>query len=138
MAQTCGAVGIRVSRPASAKRKPIPKKALVRGEPVVQCVLKSTLEELAAVGYGALRIEDVATRAGVNKTTIYRRWPTKQELVACALRSVTTEWRLEPSTGSLREDMRAVGRHMVQKMSSVSEAGSSYRARPSPSMRLLT
>lgn len=90
----------------------------MRGEPIVRGVLEATIEELAAVGYGALRIEDVAARAGVNKTTIYRRWPTKQELVAAALRSVTLDWFLEPSTGSLREDLLAVGRHMVQRMSS--------------------
>ncbi len=90
----------------------------MRGEPVVKGVLEATILELAAVGYGALRIEDVATRAHVNKTTIYRRWPTKQELVAAALRSVTHDWFFEPSTGSLRGDLLAVGRHMVQRMSS--------------------
>jgi AcrR family transcriptional regulator len=48
---------------------------------VVRGVMEATLAELALTGYGALRIEDVAVRAGVNKTTVYRRWPTKEELV---------------------------------------------------------
>ncbi len=105
-------------RPMAAKRK-IPKKcALVRGEPVVRGVLDATIAELAAVGYGALRIEDVATRAGVNKTTIYRRWPTKQDLVRAALESVTVEQVVAPDTGSLRGDMLEIGRHMAEVMSS--------------------
>ena len=91
---------------------------LVRGEPVVRGILEATREELASVGYGALRIEDVAARAGVNKTTIYRRWPTKQELVAVALRSVTAERVVPPNTGSLRGDLLGIGRHMAMVMGS--------------------
>ena len=52
-----------------------------RSARVVQEVLTATAEELGRSGYAALRIEDVAERAGVNKTTIYRRWPTKAALV---------------------------------------------------------
>jgi AcrR family transcriptional regulator len=101
-----------------SKRSSSKKRALVRGEPVVQGVLEATLKELAAAGYSALRIEDVASRAGVNKTTIYRRWPTKQELVHAALASVTIDVAVRPDTGSLRGDMLAVGRHMVAVMRS--------------------
>jgi len=101
-----------------AKRRSPKKPALVRGEPVVRGVLDATVEELAAVGYGALRIEDVAARAGVNKTTIYRRWPTKQDLVRAALQSVTVERVITPNTGSLRGDMLETGRHIASQMSS--------------------
>lgn len=48
-------------------------------------VLAATLDALAVVGYPSLRLEDVATRAGVHKTTVYRHWPTKAELVTDAL-----------------------------------------------------
>ena len=61
------------------------KRELVRGEPVVQRVLDATIAEMARVGYRALRIEDVAARAGVNKTTVYRRWPEKGALLREAL-----------------------------------------------------
>ncbi len=105
-------------RRMGAKRKISKKPVLVRGEPVVRGVLEAALEELAVVGYGALRIEDVAARAGVNKTTIYRRWPTKQELVGAALRSVTVERVIQPDTGSLRGDLLEIGRHMALLMSS--------------------
>jgi AcrR family transcriptional regulator len=48
-------------------------------------VLRSTLEVLGRRGYAGLRIEDVADESGVNKTTIYRRWPTRADLVIAAL-----------------------------------------------------
>lgn len=77
-----------------------------RAARVVTDVLTATAEELSRVGYAALRVEDVATRSGVNKTTIYRRWPTKPELVGAALRAV---WESPdvPDTGSVRSDFIA-------------------------------
>ncbi len=97
-----------------AKRGPTAKKnALVRGEPVVRGILAATMEELAHTGYTALRIDDVAARAGVNKTTVYRRWPTKEELVRAALLSVGDETICAPDTGSLRTDLLAAARKIV-------------------------
>jgi AcrR family transcriptional regulator len=49
-------------------------------------ILDATFRQLVEVGYGALSIESVAGEAGVAKTTIYRRYPTKAELVVDALR----------------------------------------------------
>src|ERR1700748_1529336 len=94
------------------------KRALIRGEPVVQRVLAATMEELALVGYRALRVEDVAARAGVNKTTVYRRWPEKVELVRAALGCVADRKMVAPETGSLRGDLLALGRNMNQLFSS--------------------
>lgn len=93
-----------------ARRRP-KARALVRGEPVVRGVLEATLEELARIGYQGLRIEDVAARAGVNKTTVYRRWPTKADLVQAALRTITDAQVAPESTGSLREDLLMMARH---------------------------
>ncbi|MDI3287174.1 TetR/AcrR family transcriptional regulator [Polyangium sp. 15x6] len=78
-----------------------------RAERVVAAVLSATHEELGRVGYGALRIEDVAARSGVNKTTIYRRWPTKAELVAASLRAAHDEEE-QLDTGTLRGDLLTV------------------------------
>jgi len=74
-----------------------------RAARVVSDVLIATAEELSRVGYAALRVEDVAGRSGVNKTTIYRRWPTKPDLVGAALRAVWESPEV-PDTGSLRND----------------------------------
>lgn len=75
-----------------------------RAARVVEDVLCATSQELSRVGYAALRIEDVAKRSGVNKTTIYRRWPTKAELVAAALQSIAVQ-PAESDTGALRGDL---------------------------------
>jgi len=77
-----------------------------RAERVVSAVLRATHEALGRVGYAALRIEEVAAHSGVNKTTIYRRWPTKAELVAASMRAAEEEREL-PDTGTLRGDLLA-------------------------------
>ena len=48
-------------------------------------ILGSVLEVLHDVGYDQMRMQDVADRAGVGLSTIYRRWPTKQDLVRASL-----------------------------------------------------
>jgi len=83
----------------------------VRGERLVAKVLEATLQELAVVGYRALSIEVVADRANVNKTSIYRRWPAKAELVTAAFRLVVDELLYVPDEGSLRVDLaKFIGR----------------------------
>jgi AcrR family transcriptional regulator len=79
-----------------------------RSERVVASVLHAALAELAHVGYVPLRLEDVATRAGVAKTTVYRRWPTKAELVRAAIHEVGRYHDPLPDTGSLRSDLMAM------------------------------
>lgn len=70
--------------PAAGVRRPKPRTG-GRSARVVERVLGTTLEALGHEGFSRLRVEDIATRAGVNKTTIYRRWPTRAELVVAAL-----------------------------------------------------
>jgi AcrR family transcriptional regulator len=77
-----------------------------RSARVVEEVLRATLAELDRVGYAALRVEEVAARSGVNKTTIYRRWPTKAGLVAGAVHSIKAPVTL-PDTGDLARDLTA-------------------------------
>jgi AcrR family transcriptional regulator len=96
------------------------KKKLVRGDPVVRRVLEATLQEMAQVGYRSLRMEDVAARAKVNKTTVYRRWPTKKDLVRTAMlklmESKMAALEALPDTGSLREDLLAASRLGIRTM----------------------
>jgi AcrR family transcriptional regulator len=80
--------------------------------------MRATLEELARSDYGGLSVEQVAARARVNKTTIYRHWPTKADLVRNALSSVVEAHDVGPSTGSLRRDLVAMARVMVEFASS--------------------
>ena len=84
---------------------PSPKR---RGDTVVQKVLEITLRQLAASGYERLSLPDVAAAAGLNKTSIYRRWSTKADLVRDALRSSMGQATALPDTGTLRSDMMAL------------------------------
>ncbi|MGK3987202.1 TetR/AcrR family transcriptional regulator [Sorangium sp. So ce136] len=84
-----------------------------RSERVVREVLHAAAAEIARAGYAALRVEDVAARAGVNKTTIYRRWPTKAELVRATLRSVGDDRHAPPDTGAVRLDLLELVRRFV-------------------------
>ena len=90
-----------------------------RGELVVKDVLDATLEELGRVGYRALRFEEVAARAGVNRTTIYRRWPTKMALVRETLCTLCGPPRDLPDTGSFREDLLGIARMVVTSLTGV-------------------
>ena len=78
-----------------------------RSEDVVRRVLDAGIEELASSGYAAFRMDAVASRASVNKTTIYRRWPTRLELVTALVSQMRTplrETRL-PDTGQVERDL---------------------------------
>jgi AcrR family transcriptional regulator len=88
-------------------RKPVRRdEGRPRGAPVVQSVLAHTLEELAESGLEGLSIERVAMRAGVNKTSVYRRWPTREALVTAALKSVLQGVAAPiPDSGSVHEDL---------------------------------
>jgi len=80
-----------------------------------QAILAATTQLLAEVGYTALTIEGVATRAGVGKATVYRWWPSKGALVIEAM-STALEMISVPETGDLREDLLAVGKGIVQTL----------------------
>jgi AcrR family transcriptional regulator len=82
-----------------------PEGKQLRGEPVVRRVLMSVMEEVALSGYGGLTLERVAARAGVNRTTIYRRWPTKKELAIATIQHCSEQIHFDWDLGSLRADM---------------------------------
>lgn len=79
-----------------------------------QVILQAALDELGDVGYGTFRIESVAARAGVGKSTIYRHWPDKLALIADAFE--TSHLQMVPSTetGSPRERVRSLVRHVAE------------------------
>ena len=70
-------------------------------------ILEAVLDELGDVGYGALTIEAVAARAGVGKSTIYRHWPGKLELVEDAFQTLKATV-VVPDEGPLRDRVVAV------------------------------
>ncbi len=76
-------------------------------------MLAATLEELVAVGYGHLSFEGIARRAGVHRSTLYRHWSDKHELVTEALLARSEVTVPIPDTGSVRNDLLAFGRSIV-------------------------
>jgi AcrR family transcriptional regulator len=59
-------------------------------------VLAAAMDEMNARGYDGLSVDRVAERAGVAKTTIYRRWPSKAELVVAMVAGLRNAVRFEP------------------------------------------
>ena len=70
-------------------------------------ILQAALELVVEDGLRGTTIEGIAARAGVGKTTIYRRWRTKEELFMEALQAIAFALP-DPDTGSLRGDVEAI------------------------------
>ncbi|MEM7760958.1 MAG: TetR/AcrR family transcriptional regulator [Cyanobacteria bacterium P01_A01_bin.40] len=69
-----------------------------------RAILGATLELLGEVGFESMSIEAISTRAGVGKTTIYRRYNSKEELVADAIESIRQDVVI-PNTGNFWNDL---------------------------------
>ncbi|MEH1792911.1 MULTISPECIES: TetR/AcrR family transcriptional regulator [unclassified Nostoc] len=82
-----------------------------------QAILQATLDLLAEVGYQSMSIEAIASRAGVGKTTIYRRYTSKEELVADAIESFRDDLAI-PDTGSFWGDMDILINNAAKKIDS--------------------
>jgi AcrR family transcriptional regulator len=76
-------------------------------------VFAATLEMLQEQGYEALSFNGIAERAGINKTSLYRRWETKEQLVLAAIESQVTRDFPLPNTGSLRSDLIHLVRYLA-------------------------
>jgi AcrR family transcriptional regulator len=72
-----------------------------------QAILQATLELVQDLGYTRLTIEGIAAKAGVGKSTIYRWWRSKGDLVIEALADVLEAQPL-PDTGDTRTDLMAI------------------------------
>jgi AcrR family transcriptional regulator len=99
-----------------------------RGRPrdasVDERVMAVAWDLLLAGGYEGLNVDEVAERAAVAKTTVYRRWPTKDHLVsALAARSMPPA--PVPNTGELRRDLTEFALALVSRMCLFGMTGSS-------------
>ncbi|MDJ1134289.1 TetR/AcrR family transcriptional regulator [Streptomyces iconiensis] len=87
-----------------------------RGEKLENAILAAALDELSEVGYAGLTMERVATRARTGKAVLYRRWPSRAELVIDAWTALRHRDVDLPDTGDLRTDIIAVMRHLSDSM----------------------
>ena len=79
-----------------------------------QVILQAALDELGEVGYGSFRIESVAARAGVGKSTIYRHWTDKLALIADAFETFHVQMVPNTDTGSSRHRIESLVRHVAE------------------------
>jgi AcrR family transcriptional regulator len=69
-----------------------------------RAILDAAIALFVEEGYEGMSIEGVAARAGVGKTTIYRRWTSKEDLVIDAINQLIFDVE-PPDTGSVRQDL---------------------------------
>jgi AcrR family transcriptional regulator len=90
-------------------------------------VLGAVIDELADHGWDHLSVESVASRAGVHKTTVYRRWGDKNNMVAEALKAAAESRIQLPDTGDVAQDLRDLAR-AVQMLLTSREGAATTRA----------
>jgi AcrR family transcriptional regulator len=88
-----------------------------RGAELEAAVLEAAWDILSTRGYGALTYEALAQQATTAKQVVYRRWPTKRELLFALLEHHgTTLPSIQVDTGSLREDILALMRNSNRRI----------------------
>jgi AcrR family transcriptional regulator len=88
-----------------------------RSARVRAAVLDAALELLGEGGYDALTLPEVARRAAVHPTTVYRRWHSKQGLLTDAMLAHAERQLPPPDTGSLRGDLLQLLRDLTELLS---------------------
>ena len=119
------------ARRGSPTPRPSPDPARRRPD-VRRAILDATIDIVAASGFQALSIEEIARRAGVGKQTIYRWWPSKGAVLLDAFIERRVEERarfpvLELDTGDLASDIRRVVREQIRHLATAS-IDAPYRA----------
>jgi AcrR family transcriptional regulator len=84
-----------------------------------EAVVRAGVELLDEGGLGAFSVDAVAARSGVAKTTIYRHWPGRRDLLNEVFQSFEAHTPT-PDTGSLREDLRFIARDLADDLARAS------------------
>ncbi|WP_327658557.1 TetR/AcrR family transcriptional regulator [Streptomyces sp. NBC_00483] len=91
--------------------------ALRRRGPVLErAILEAALDQLSTVGWNGLTMEGVAAGAQTGKAAVYRRWPSKEDLVVDALQAGLPALDSAPECGSVREDLLELCRRLRAAM----------------------
>lgn len=89
-----------------------------RGEVLLAAIFDAALAELAESGYAELSMERVACRARASKGSLYRRWPSRAELVGDALGYHRPPGVQVPDTGNVRDDLLGYLRGVAEVLNS--------------------
>ncbi|HEY3881221.1 MAG TPA: TetR/AcrR family transcriptional regulator [Trebonia sp.] len=92
---------------APAEGETVRRPGRPRSEKAEQAILEATIEAIGERGIDGVHCEDVATRAGVGKATLYRRWPGKEDLLIAAFAAMRRPLP-EPRCESVRDDLVAI------------------------------
>lgn len=98
----------------SGRTEKSPDERIVRSK---STVLQATVALLLERGYGGATVDEVARRSGVAKTTIYRHWPTRTDLLRDACSRIGTPLD-KPQTGIVREDVTAILKNLASLLRS--------------------
>ena len=85
-------------------------------------------------GFDKMTVDDVAAAAGVGKATVYRRWPSKEDLALAAMEQLYAQEIRQPDTGSIETDLRQ-GFHDVLTFANSAEGASFIRMSVAESVR---
>jgi AcrR family transcriptional regulator len=96
-----------IARPPGRPRDPATDRA----------ILEAAVEVLREEGFGGFTVDAVASRAGVGKATIYRRWAGKEDLILAAAETVVADLP-SPDTGSIRDDLLVIARAVAAHFTS--------------------
>lgn len=77
-------------------------------------ITSAAAELMLQRGFDRTTVDDVAALAGVGKATVYRRWPSKEDLAVAAMETLYTAEIPEPDTGSIKTDLAAVYRSVLE------------------------
>jgi len=115
------ATGTDKKSPAPAvtkKTSPLRPLCRRRGAALEAAIYEAVLQQLSTVGFGAMTIEGIAATARTGKAAIYRRWPSKEELVADTLDNVLPSLDLPLDSGNVRSDIVRIFDLMTATMES--------------------
>ncbi len=97
-----------------------PKRGRPRSEQADRAILTAAADLLAERGLAGMSIEEVASRAGVGKATIYRRWTSRGTLALDAFLAEFQRQQPLPDTGSLHDDLLAALRNWIRSVTRTS------------------
>jgi len=87
-----------------------------RGQALADAIHGAALDELTDHGFSGFSLERVAARAGTGKSVIYRRWPTKAELIVDTLADAFPDPEPATTSGDLRTDLLRFHQHMAEAL----------------------
>ncbi|WP_435770545.1 TetR/AcrR family transcriptional regulator [Nocardioides sp. SYSU DS0651] len=100
----------RTTEQAAPERATAPSPGRPRSAETSRSILQAVLDIIAEEGIAGVSMEAVAARAGASKTTIYRRWAAKEELIAAAVESIKAPPPYDLPHESVRDDLVRIGR----------------------------